>query len=171
MPDSPTSSPFLTASTESLARRLHRRVVVTGNPMRVGLTDGDRAAVCTPWVRPDVAGRLRHRRCARRQPDQSAHRRAASQHSRSGADRPPDRSRSAPTRRRNLAQLREYASRSRSPSLPRRRVRAATSCPMSTPPPIWSSAEPAREQSPSWPTSAYPQSSSRCRALAEMSRP
>jgi UDP-N-acetylglucosamine--N-acetylmuramyl-(pentapeptide) pyrophosphoryl-undecaprenol N-acetylglucosamine transferase len=28
--------------TESLARRLHRRVVVTGNPIRVGLTAGDR---------------------------------------------------------------------------------------------------------------------------------
>jgi UDP-N-acetylglucosamine--N-acetylmuramyl-(pentapeptide) pyrophosphoryl-undecaprenol N-acetylglucosamine transferase len=28
--------------TESLARRLHRRVVVTGNPIRVGLTVGDR---------------------------------------------------------------------------------------------------------------------------------
>jgi UDP-N-acetylglucosamine--N-acetylmuramyl-(pentapeptide) pyrophosphoryl-undecaprenol N-acetylglucosamine transferase len=28
--------------TESLARRLHRRVVVTGNPVRVGLTAGDR---------------------------------------------------------------------------------------------------------------------------------
>jgi UDP-N-acetylglucosamine--N-acetylmuramyl-(pentapeptide) pyrophosphoryl-undecaprenol N-acetylglucosamine transferase len=28
--------------TEQLATRLHRRVVVTGNPVRVGLTDGDR---------------------------------------------------------------------------------------------------------------------------------
>jgi UDP-N-acetylglucosamine--N-acetylmuramyl-(pentapeptide) pyrophosphoryl-undecaprenol N-acetylglucosamine transferase len=28
--------------TEALARRLHRRVVVTGNPIRVGLTSGDR---------------------------------------------------------------------------------------------------------------------------------
>ena len=159
------------SQTEPIAARLHRRVVVTGNPIRVGLTAGDRSrglqrlgfdgAIPVVYVTGGARGASPiNQRIAALLPGILDHAQIVHQTGPLSANADAG----------NLSQLREVTSGEPFAAATTSSSSYVTNCPMSTPPPISSSDEPAREPSPSWHMSACPRFSYRFPERAAMSR-